>query len=1178
MKRFTSHNAARTPASGRLDWLWALAIFAAFSAYCAATQPVFQTEAAGGEGQALHAMAKALPKEWPAVASPFGHRPGLPLAVAAVAKSRDWVISAGFDRLNFWFNLLSVVLLWRWLRDHVPSRAICLALVTAFIAEPHSPVRLSYVHPVSAGPATMTLLLAGLVGIRWFEQRPHVTRAAALTVLVSFGVLVHEAVLLIAVCLLLSRCGTKTGASWRARMAALDRSGAWLPLGGGVLTLVALHAWIEPVPADYSRIASSLDLLSDKSAPRYLLSWFLVFGVLLLPVLAAWRHSLRVLLRRPAWLVFVVACAAGALAGDARVERTLAFATPVVLMLAGRAMIGWTAAPMLVAAFVLQAVSSRLFTPIGGPIETPVVLGEVWERVISARVSWALSYPNMWSHLAAPELLPACAVWFGACAIALWLVGRATGAPSGASSYWPPVQSAMRRWSRSAGSRWTTTALVVAAGVAPIAWLSVSPFYEQRYAEAGASYAAYNVARIWLVVALILVFWSTGRRFNERWSAGHSGGALDAAFAGAALWSVFIVSIAAMHLYYAPLVLVVFAAALAIALVDASRAAPDFAAHLGRVNWSFTTVTLAGLVVVHVAAILLGIVLWGHPGGDNDVPGNYLPYYDTVLRNHSIAPNHYWVHFFASKGNGLGFLANALSDVQGAGLVTFAVILMGGALVGRASLAAGVPLAIALLLVCVYLQFFGAQGAYAKSHIIRNTLIVYLVISAAEWLRSGAREQPLTPARLAAITAVLVMSPLAVLILLPIVLIPAMLALASGRGHADRVAIEPVWTVVVTTLVCAYNYFHVGLFELHSMPSVIGRLVDFRRLSEWLDPRLAYMDYRLGFVQAALPSVSGTASTVGVPPTEPFVKVLTFLVAPATALILAAAVIVFLVAGLRRGSGGREHRHAGLALASMLAALCAVAGLRMFGAGPDSSMGRFTAFGDPLALAAAGMLIVAAWQLARPAGRVAIGALLVAAGSAALVTGWRPVAALPWRSSLAFAIGRTSYAAMHEPAWGTLTAVRVAKEVPAGARVEMLNFMPGFTAIPQTPFQRPDGTVYLPQYTTMVFASADESARLYADHGIRHFLFDVTPGTTTVWSGFGDLFSPDNIRARMRVVAHIKSPGYDVYLTTWRSEPGSADESVETLASRWADKLAFEKTSGLYYSSFAATRQYVSGH
>jgi len=1133
--------------------MWVALAFMACCAYFGATQPVAPREAAGGEGQALHAMAKALPRGFAEVAAPHSSRIGLPVSVAVVAKSLDWVIAAGFDRLNFLFNFVSVILLTWLLRTHVKLAPLRIALVIAFLIEPHSPVRLSYVHPVSSDAVVMMLMLAGLAGIHWFERRPGPARAAAIAALVSIGVLFHEALLLIAVCMLFTRLDA---GGWRARLAAMDRTGAWLPVVAAALTLFALKSW-QPGSL---WLAESNDLL-PLTVSRYVLAWFLVFGVLLLSPALRWTRTVRYLKERPALVVFAAACAVGAWWGG-HPERTIALASPVMLIVAGRALTPLVKSPVPATALALQAMSSRMLVPIGGPIATPEVVGEVWERMVSARLTWALSYSNMWSRLCAPAMLGVYAAWYAtAAAIALVFVprlARRVDSRRNPPESLPPA---------STPASWRGSVFVVLGTlslIAPIAWLATSGVYQRYFAEPSMLYVPYNLARLVLLVVILLVSWGVGARAIRLRDRDAEPGAVDALFCGAALWSVAVFVLAAMHLYVQSLLLVLVAVATAVALHDLMARGRRPAA---LSQWSLPTLLAGAAAVVHLAAILLGIVLWGHFGGDNDVPGSYLPYYQTVLDHGSIAPNHYWVHFFASKGNGLGLLANALSDVQGAGIATLAVILMGGALIVRLGMRHGVPLAAALIALCLYLQFFGSQGAYAKSHIIRNLLIGYLVVSASEALWSGSRDPFGSVSRLAVIVAVIVLSPLAIVILGPILVAPAVLYLWSGRMKWTRILIEPAWAAAAVIGVLAYNYFQVGLLELHSMPSVAGQFVDVDRLSRWLDPGLAYLDYRLAFVQAMLPGGLVAASALAIAPTESIGQVVALLL-PASAL---APIGLVLAAGLFVIPFSSPHgRNVWLAMLNLAVALSVLIVLRMFGGGPGSSMSRFTDFAVPLALSVALVAFVAFWSNARAVVfRNVFAVIAAAAAVVAIKSGFQPIGALPWRDGVAFALGRTSYAAMNEYSWGTATASTLVRSLPAGSRIELLGFLPGFTAVPGAEFERPDGAIYLRDYTKVLFGAEDEASKRYTDTGINHFVFDVSPTTPIVWSGFAPLFSAESIRARMQVVSHHASDGRDLYVTTWRAPGAPADELVEQLASRWQEKLDSEKASGPYYSAYA---------
>ena len=47
------------------EWAWVLGAFALLTLGYAATQPVHPAEGLGGDGQAYHAMAKAMPRELP---------------------------------------------------------------------------------------------------------------------------------------------------------------------------------------------------------------------------------------------------------------------------------------------------------------------------------------------------------------------------------------------------------------------------------------------------------------------------------------------------------------------------------------------------------------------------------------------------------------------------------------------------------------------------------------------------------------------------------------------------------------------------------------------------------------------------------------------------------------------------------------------------------------------------------------------------------------------------------------------------------------------------------------------------------------------------------------------------------------------------------------------------------
>jgi len=1182
--------------SRTVEWLWVMSAFVLLTLGYATTQPVHPGEGAGEDGQAYHAMAKAMPSELPPNAvAPFAYRVGMPLAAAGLAKGLDWVISAGFDRLNLAFNALSVILLTVLLQRHVSSVFARMVVILAFMIEPHSPVRLSFIHPLSTDAAVLAGLLVGLLGIEWFQGRPTPSRAWVLAAFVAAGVVVHEVLLITGLCVLFCHLpgdeprATSWPAALAARLRALDRTGAWLPLISGLAVLAALHAWVVPTPSVYSFSGELARWFGEKSLTRLGLAVLLVFGpALVLPILN-WRDSLLFLRQRPVFAAHLMICGLWAWLGTGQTERGLALASPVVYLLVGPPLVNLVANPTTFAAtalVVLQSLSSRVFSAIG-PIEPPVARSEVWERLGWADVSWALSYSNLWSESAAASMVSVYWTWYittGAVIAFLW--SRTASSPSptqrvrALASGW---LTAVRRLRRPRVA--VTVVLMTAAVMTPVVWLAVSRFFWTNYAQPGPGYLGYNVARLWLIAAMLMAFVATGSRIVER-------GALPAttprpwrqhfiesAFAGAAAWSVSVVLVAALHMYYVWLVLPAVTLAVAVAVFDwaaSPSAGSTLLAEPEPDRWGLAGVVLRLGVTFSAVVILVAIALWGHFGGDNDVPGNYLPYYEQVLDRHSIAPNDYWVHYFASKGNGLGFLANVLSDVNGAALATYLMLLLGAGMIWRLTTpTTRVAPLIGLVGVCLYLQYYGGQGAYAKSHLIRNTFILYLVLSTVRAAcfteaATGVRTLP----RLVVIAAVIVLSPLAAVLLLPVLLAATAVLMMSGHfSAARRSLLEPLWAVAVTAVVCAYNFLQVGIPELHNMPSFVARFVSLDQLRQWMDPDLAYVDYRLGFLRVLLQGSPSSSSVVTITPVQSLADALSGVLNLPVIVLVAGATLssLFAWACSRRPAPDMVSiKGPLLGVAYLLSVLALISGLRLFGGGPGSSMGRFTDFANPLGIAI-GVVILSTARTLEISGlaRRFFMVLVIATAVVPLYLGSASLWALPWRASAGFAIGLSSYAHINEGYWDTATAHRVAESLPPRALVEMVNFLPGFTAIPATPFQRPDGCVYLKDYTAVIYGSPEQAATIYATSKIGYFLFDVSPNAPVAWSGFSPLFTPDSIRSRMQLVRRYTSVSRDLYLLTWRQgDASNHDEAFDVFLDKWAGKLTTERQGGYFHGSY----------
>jgi hypothetical protein len=111
-----------------------------------------------------------------------------------------------------------------------------------------------------------------------------------------------------------------------------------------------------------------------------------------------------------------------------------------------------------------------------------------------------------------------------------------------------------------------------------------------------------------------------------------------------------------------------------------------------------------------------------YPGGGGDYYTHYFYYYIEVLKNHSLAPNDVWYHYYYSKGSGLTFLGMLLTDPEAPALATFPCVVF--AAVAIVTLAKRIspnslwPTAGALVYLLFYLinSINNGTGEFQKDH------------------------------------------------------------------------------------------------------------------------------------------------------------------------------------------------------------------------------------------------------------------------------------------------------------------------------------------------------------------------------------------------------------------------------------------------------------------------------
>jgi hypothetical protein len=1164
------------------EWTLIFFAFLFLSASYASTQPVTTAnDGFGPAGRVYHAMAKAMPRQLPPTGeAPEVYRIGLPLAVAGIAKSLDWVISAGFDRLNLVFSAFSIAGLTLLLQRHVPNALPRLVVISAFMLEPHSSFRLSYFMPISVNASAMAFLIAGLLAIDWYRASPGLARAVVLAALVAVGVTVHEVVLVIGVCAACARAGRRD----------------WLPLAAGLFALVVLHSWIVATPSTltFTYDGQMWRWLVEKSPARYLQSWLFVFGPFIVIPILYWRSAVAFLSAESALFGYLVALAAYAWVGGPETEELLAFASPVVWILIARAIAlsgVADASGIAVLLLGLQVVALRGFVAIGGPLDTPVVNGDTWERLGWAGAKTYLSYENMRAHFGDPFILNVYAlIYILACfAVVAFLYQRGDSEEMHAlltahgTRLRAQVPIAHLR-ARKPLTRGLVFGVALPLVLAPVIWLSVSRFYWSHFDTPAVLYLFYNLARVWTGIVLFLVFWASGARIlNCAPARGTSAQAwvihVECAVAGAAAWSLAIVLLASFHLYRLWLVLPVVAIGLGVALHDLTRNNAGQDNSEESYSPSSPLALLARIAATASAiALLVAIVLWGNTVGDYDVFGTYLAYYQAVLDNHSNGPNPYYVHYWITRGHGLGFLFNILSDVQGAGLATYGVILVGGAMVWRLAVRSRMAAsAIGWAGVIVYLSFYMHGGAVAKPHTIRNTLILYLALSFVSHIAfRDSSSQLYRWSRLLVITAILLMTPMSIAIILPMFVAEvALITLLRGQADAFRMLLYPAWAICVSFSIWLLNYSTVGLPEA---PLVMqGHFMNAERFARWLDPALAYLKF------GGTPDVAGGA--IGSQAGELLVRVFnptaffTDFVARLGQMIVestGAAALVLSAGGVgawiltrlvrRRSDHASAQQRLLAPVAYLLFVIAILISFRMLGGGSTgSSTARFTDFIDPLLTAIGVLLLSSAWfDSERTSVRHWVGLLIGGTCVVASAIGLQEVARSPWASGLKFLVGAESYASIHEASWRTATAARVASMIPGVSAIELLTDNPAFTGLPSTRFQVPDGCEYCRDFSQLAFGTADQAEAIYRNSGVDYFLFDLADGPAVFWSGFGPMYGADSVMSRFKVFAHVPAGASDFYVLTWRiaDEPRTPD--LEQFVQKWMAKVERERKTGYY--------------
>ena len=341
-----------------------------------------------------------------------------------------------------------------------------------------------------------------------------------------------------------------------------------------------------------------------------------------------------------------------------------------------------------------------------------------------------------------------------------------------------------------------SVALLFSFFIADAWWFQRIDFYHHYFFHTGAIVFIDNVMRIGFVLVLCWLIYVPGagildvierqRRRGQIKGISPAERALMGFGIGIGVWHVVLFILGEFNLYYRWVMIALCAATLlASAKSFAGLGNQSFAAIKSRFQELRTgrrVMEAISFISVLLAATCLLLVRGLYPGGGGDYYTHYFYYYLDVLKNHGLAPNDVWYHYWYSKGYGLFFLSMLLTDPEAPALVTFccvalatlAIALFAGRLAPRSLW----PTVAALLYLFYNLVAVGHSGGgeFENDHELISALLV--LVAWALCMEVVIRDRVFVlVAAVVGIAAAIVTQPMGILICILLSLLTALAAL-----------------------------------------------------------------------------------------------------------------------------------------------------------------------------------------------------------------------------------------------------------------------------------------------------------------------------------------------------------------------------------------------------------------
>src|SRR5580704_10873584 len=355
-----------------------------------------------------------------------------------------------------------------------------------------------------------------------------------------------------------------------------------------------------------------------------------------------------------------------------------------------------------------------------------------------------------------------------------------------------------------------------------VAWFAGVDFYHRHFFDTGPIVAADNVVRVVFVIIFSWLIYAPGAAAaalimsaDERAALTPPERAVLGFGIGVGIWHVVMLILGLLGLYDRPVIvglcLVVVVASSRQFANTAIAQWRTLAVGFAELRQSRATPERIGVILIAVAAVWLLLLRGLFPGGGGDYYTHYFYYYLEVLKNHGLAPNDVWYHYYYSKGSGLAFLGMLLTDPEAPALTTFPCVIF--AAVAIATLAARMapgslwPAAGAVIYLLYYLLSFNDIGGseFQKDH---EEIAALVVLSA--WALCMDRCAPPLPFRVmaaaSAIAAAIVTQAVGVLLSIFVGLLCAwsMLRRRWREMWAYGAVAAAIGSVVLAVLVLSY--------------------------------------------------------------------------------------------------------------------------------------------------------------------------------------------------------------------------------------------------------------------------------------------------------------------------------------------------------------------------------------